>query len=82
MKGKTHSNGEMIRILRQADGGETAQSVCRAHNISEQTFYHEIAHTLFPDFQNNVLYQRSARSLCASRKANWNSFAISPRPNS
>ncbi len=39
MKGKTHSTGEMIRILRQADGGETAQSVCRAHNISEQTFY-------------------------------------------
>ena len=26
-------------ILRQADGGETAQSVCRKHNISEQTFY-------------------------------------------
>ena len=23
----------------QADGGETAQSVCRKHNISEQTFY-------------------------------------------
>jgi transposase-like protein len=39
MKGKTHSTGEMIRILRQADGGETAQSVCRAHNISEQTYY-------------------------------------------
>ena len=39
MKGKTHSTGDMIRILRQADGGETAQSVCRAHNISEQTFY-------------------------------------------
>ena len=39
MKGKTHSTEEIIRILRQADGGETAQSVCRAHNISEQTFY-------------------------------------------
>jgi len=25
--------------LRQADGGETAQSVCRKPNISEQTFY-------------------------------------------
>ena len=37
MKGKTHSTGEIIRILRQADGGETAQSVCGAHNISEQT---------------------------------------------
>jgi len=39
MKGKTHSTEEIIRILRQADGGETAQSVCGAHNISEQTFY-------------------------------------------
>ena len=38
MKGKTHSMEEIIRILRQADGGETAQSVCREHNISEQTF--------------------------------------------
>jgi len=39
MKGKTHSTEEIIRILRQADGGETAQSVCREHNISELTFY-------------------------------------------
>ena len=39
MKGKTHSTGEILRILRQADGGETAQSVCGAHNISEQTLY-------------------------------------------
>jgi len=39
MKGKTHSTGEIIRILLQADGGETAQSVCGAYNISEQTLY-------------------------------------------
>ena len=39
MKGKTHSTEEMSRILRQADGGETAQAICREHNISEQTFY-------------------------------------------
>ena len=39
MKGKTHRTAEIIRILRQADGVETAQSVCREHNISEQTFY-------------------------------------------
>ena len=25
--------------MRQADGGEAAQSICRKHNISEQTFY-------------------------------------------
>jgi len=39
MKGKTDSTEEIIRILRQADGGETALSVCREHTISEQTFY-------------------------------------------
>ena len=39
MKGKTHKTEEMIRILRQADGGETAQAIYRKHNISEQTFY-------------------------------------------
>ena len=39
MKGKTHNTEEIIRILRQADGGNTAQSVCREHNISEQTYY-------------------------------------------
>ena len=39
MKQKQHSTEEIIRILRQADGGETAQAICREHNISEQTFY-------------------------------------------
>ena len=39
MKGKTHSTEEIIRIFRQGDGGNTAQSVCREHNISEQTYY-------------------------------------------
>ena len=39
MQGKTHSTEEIVRILRQADGGETALSVCREHNISEQPVY-------------------------------------------
>ena len=39
MKVKTHSTEEIIRILRQADEGKTAQSVCREHNLSEQTYY-------------------------------------------
>ena len=39
MKQKSHSTEEIIRILRQADSGQTAQAVCREHNISEQTFY-------------------------------------------
>ncbi len=37
MKGKTHSTEEIIRILRQGHAGNTAQSVCREYNISEQT---------------------------------------------
>ena len=39
MKGITHTTEEIIRILRQGEGGNTAQSVCREHNISEQTYY-------------------------------------------
>ena len=34
MKGKTYSTEEIIRLLRQADEGETAQAICREHNIS------------------------------------------------
>jgi putative transposase len=39
MEDKTHNTDEIIRNLRQADGGETALSVYREHHISEQTFY-------------------------------------------
>ena len=39
MKQKLHSTEEIIRILRQADGAQTIESVCRDHNISEASFY-------------------------------------------
>jgi len=39
MKGKTDSAEEIIRILRQANTGGTAQSVCRKHHVSAQPFY-------------------------------------------
>ena len=39
MKNKLHSTEGIIRILRQADGGQTVETVCREHNISEATFY-------------------------------------------
>ena len=39
MKQKLHSPEEIIRIFRQADGAQTIESVCRAHNISEASFY-------------------------------------------
>ena len=38
MKQKKHSTEEIIRILRQADAGQSVPEVCRAYNISEATF--------------------------------------------
>ncbi len=34
MKQKRHSTEEIIRILQQADGDDTVDSICREHNIS------------------------------------------------
>ena len=39
MKKKRHTTEEIIRILRNADGEQTVEEVCREFNISEQTFY-------------------------------------------
>ena len=39
MKQKLHSTEEILRILRQAVGAQTIESVCRDHNISEASFY-------------------------------------------
>ena len=39
MKKSRHSTEQIIRILREADGGATTEEVCRNHNISAQTFY-------------------------------------------
>ncbi len=39
MKRNRHKPVEIIRILLQAEGGNTIASVCASHNISEQTFY-------------------------------------------
>ena len=39
MKKKQHPVEQIIRILREADGGQGAEEVCRNHNISSQTFY-------------------------------------------
>jgi putative transposase len=39
MKPKQRSMEEIIRILRQADGGQTILAVCREHNISDVTFH-------------------------------------------
>ena len=39
MKQKHHSTEEIIRFLRQADTGQTIESVCREHNLSKATFH-------------------------------------------
>lgn len=38
MKQKRRSMEEIIRITRQADGGQTVREVCREHNVHEVTF--------------------------------------------
>jgi putative transposase len=39
MKHKRRNTEEIIRILRQADGGRSIREVCREHNVSEVTFH-------------------------------------------
>jgi len=39
MKKKQHSVEEIIRILREVEGGQTVAQVCQIHNIAEQTYY-------------------------------------------
>jgi putative transposase len=39
MKRKRHPTGEIIRILRKADEGQSVEEACREVNISEETFY-------------------------------------------
>jgi putative transposase len=39
MKKSRFSEEHIIQILREADGGQTAQTVCARHNVSTATFY-------------------------------------------
>jgi putative transposase len=39
MKGKRHTSEQIIRILREAEGGLGVAELCSKHNISEQTYY-------------------------------------------
>lgn len=39
MKKKRRPTEEIIKLLREADGGKTVEDVCREANISEQIFY-------------------------------------------
>ena len=40
MKQKRHTTEEIIRILREADGGKDLEAVLRKHNVSGASFYH------------------------------------------
>lgn len=39
MKRTRHSVSEIMRILRQAEGGKAVADICKETNISEQTLY-------------------------------------------
>ena len=39
MKQKRYTTEQIIRILRQADSGQTIEEICREPNISEGNFY-------------------------------------------
>jgi putative transposase len=36
---KGHSEEEIVRVLREAESGDTVVEICRKHGISQQTFY-------------------------------------------
>jgi putative transposase len=39
MKGKRYTTEDKIRILRQADAGQSIVEVCREHNLSQVSFH-------------------------------------------
>jgi putative transposase len=39
MAKRGHSEEAILRVLREAESGETIVEVCRKHGISQQTFY-------------------------------------------
>jgi putative transposase len=39
MARKGHTEEEILRVLREAELGETVVEVCRKHGISQQSFY-------------------------------------------
>ena len=39
MKGKRHSEEQIISILKQGEAGLSTAELCRQHGITEQTFY-------------------------------------------
>jgi putative transposase len=38
-KGKKHSEDEILKVLKEIEGGATIASVARAHGVTDQTIY-------------------------------------------
>jgi len=39
MKGKRFTEEQIIKVLKQAEGGVSTKEICRLHGITQQTFY-------------------------------------------
>lgn len=39
MKGKRYSEEQIVRILKEVEGGKPVSEVCREHGVSEQSVY-------------------------------------------
>ena len=39
IKGKRYSEEQIVRILKEVEGGKPVSEVCRAHGVSEQSVY-------------------------------------------
>jgi putative transposase len=39
MAKRGHTEEEVLRVLREAESGDTVVAICRKHGISQQTFY-------------------------------------------
>ena len=57
-----HSEEEILRVLREAESGDTVVEICRKHGISQQTFY------LWKKKYAGPGIERAARTAAAARR--------------
>ena len=60
MKPKRYTTEQIIRILRQGDSGQTIESICREHNISE---------VVSPAHKKRAVSHITSQGLCSVRRA-------------
>ena len=61
MARRGHSEEQILRVLREAESGETVVEVCRKHGISQQSFY------LWKKKYSGLGFQRATRAQAAAR---------------